>query len=145
MFSSCLSFFPWSSLCTHVHIQYTHRHIYQGFYNTVCLTTHKHTAGRVAQSKHSAYRHTHRPLALLKRPTLGSNPASNTTRLSTATLPGVCHADMYIMCSESSGSHEAKSSTKWPCPATMSVIIKCVFIEEVGVLWIHCKKNHAGI
>lgn len=95
----CLSYF---SLDATDYIQYTHWHIYQGFYNIACLTMHKHAAGRVAQSKHRAYSETHRPLALLKRLTLGPTPGSHTAPFKASILPGVCqrHADMSEVCSE---------------------------------------------
>lgn len=58
IYSPSLRRFTLFPLDSHNYTVYIHRHIYQSFYNTVCLM-HKHTAGRVAQSKHSAYRHTH--------------------------------------------------------------------------------------
>lgn len=71
--------------------------IYQAFNNIVCLTTHKHTARKVAQSKQAACSDTQRPLALLKRPTLGPRPGSHTAPFKASPLPGVCQrrADMH--------------------------------------------------
>lgn len=83
----CLSFCaPWMRAYT---TQRTQGCICQVFYNIVCLTTHKHTARRLAQSKQAARSDTQRPLALLKRATLGPPPGSHTAPLGASTLPGV--------------------------------------------------------
>lgn len=81
---SFLSLFPGY---THKLIQYTH-HIYQSFYNIVCLTTRKHTVRRAAQSKHST--HKLKTLSLLKRIRTGPIPGSHNALLETSALPGVC-------------------------------------------------------
>lgn len=97
-------------------MQCTQRRIYQGFYNIVCLTTHKHAARRLAQSKQAARSDTQRPLALLKRPALGPTPGSHTAAFKASTLPGLCQrrADMHQVHGErrgcvmnSSGGYEA--------------------------------------
>lgn len=104
---------PWMQAST---MQCTQRRIYQGFYNIVCLTTHKHAARRVAQSKQAARSDTQRPLALLKRPTLGPAPGSHTATFKASTLPGVCqrradmhkvHAERWGCVMNSSGGYEA--------------------------------------